>query len=295
MKTTLLILSTIVICLQTRADCNNHGIYYWPSLSIVEKNQVFLVGGYDIYRLQDATSVVLRTGNYEVPIQLEKFQGENDAQILIQPKQSLIPGKSYNWVLKDANGKVCAESKPYFVSNTDDTISPLLASPPQFLAKRFVSYGCGIETSFLFDMPVVEANPYLIKISLKEMNNRSETTFFEMPYCGKIIFGREMCGGFYTFDDKCVYQIKLSAMDMCGNYSKVLLYPKDINGPCASDTASYNRFFVNLCEGNDYFVQTDLIKSETPKSERMTMSIRLLLWGSVLFSVCLFLIKRAKF
>ena len=219
------------------AECSMSGLWAYPSSKSISSNSIIMVEGYSFsQRIVDSLNIsypaYLQTDDHRIDLEVVDICiGEYQlTQAVLQPKQSLVRGKSYqlkignlsDWEQKDLRKWNSLEKRyepiSWIVDKKDDQTEPMWAEMPKLSDRSTIWYGCGPAIYATFELQVQDQSQTFVTTELYDVTQNKVCTY-HLPISenGKLNVGHGMCSGAFFYLEKGEYQIRFSLLDMSGN------------------------------------------------------------------------------
>lgn len=216
------------------ADCKGNGLWVFPKGKTVKQNTIFVLTGYAdsqgiILKLNKKHNVYLKSGQKKIKLLItETFVGEfKVTQAVLKPEKELEAGLVYTMHIDNLPGyedltqynNITQKNEPiaYRVLSGNDFEKPKISSKPKELEKQLIYFGCGPSTYVVFSNPAKDKSELLVRVTVKNLKTKKETTYYVEPDGKTIKVGHGMCAGEFKFENGDNYEAEFSFMDASGN------------------------------------------------------------------------------
>lgn len=229
--------------LQSLGRCGSEMIHVWPEAPSIQENPIIIIQGYArsmeiVDGLNQKYPIYLQYSSGKVELEIiEKCRGDMRlSQVLLKPKQALIPGETYTLIFENIPKKDhffdptkrwnnwMEMDEPYRWTCTEkrDESCPTWEKPPQKPTEDVQFYGCGPARYLVFDCQIEDSSEVLVHTTVRHIETGVEKSYFLSTDMKQIRVGHGMCAGAFTFSEGGQYEISFSLMDLAGNYNDQL-------------------------------------------------------------------------
>lgn len=218
----------------------------WPrnDARLIQPRQRFLVMadaslGTEVRKLGHGTEVYLWAAHDSVSLRVlnQLVNEDGEMQLLLEPSRPLLPNSQYelrtstNYALFRNSGKAFRTSYRWQVAATADTQPPQWLATPALVEKKYAANSEGLENYVLFSCPLQDSSAYLIKTTILHASSGRKTTFYVLPWRGRLPIGWFTCGGDIRFKSEETYSISFEAIDAAGNRASATGTPITFRAP----------------------------------------------------------------
>ena len=238
-------------------------INVWPAQAeVIQPKQIFLLSGNGLGGTQSLASTLQKFGNSihvflwsahdSVDLMIldrliyPTVEGpEAQTQLLLQPIRPLIPDTEYELRAFRGNenlfylfaqrriapGQRRATDYLWKTSSAPDIMPPVWLTIPVVQQKKYEANSEGTENYVSFSNPLRDSSKYLVKATIRHVNNGESVTTYLFPWQNQFSIGWFTCGGNVRFMSEEEYTVRFEAIDAAGNHASASGQPISFKAP----------------------------------------------------------------
>jgi hypothetical protein len=247
-----------------RAQCDySIWVNVWPpQAEVIQPRQIFLLSGNGLGGTQSLASTLQKFGNsihvflwsaddsVDLMI-LDRLiypaveESEAETQLLLQPSRPLLPNTEYELRAFRGNenlfhlfapgrlapGQRRATAYLWRTSSAPDIMAPVWRTTPTVQQKKYEDNSEGTENYVSFSNPLRDSSKYLVKATIRHVNNGESVTTYLLPWQNQFSIGWFTCGGNVRFKSEQEYTVRFDAIDAAGNRASASGQPIRFKAP----------------------------------------------------------------
>lgn len=235
MKNILIVISLLLVTINSFADCAGSGIYFWPQTPTIKQNSIIVIEGYAgsqniILKLNSDYPIYLKSGESKIKLNVkETCVGQFLlTQAILVPEEKLQAGLEYQLMIDNLDGNepltqwniTTNKHEPikWKVEEGTDTEKPTWTKKPDEQKKSYTPFGCGPAVNVHFNFAVYDESPVLLRTTVTNVKTGTKTTYYlDVSNGTEVLIGHDMCSGPFKFDEGKQYEISFDIVDYSGN------------------------------------------------------------------------------